>query len=328
MSNIVAAIDNAVAALQKFKDLSCDDDTGVISLGVRSTAEFLHVHHSSLIKGVQAFGGGSVLEGTRAESQALQASQGGGVSDGVTNNVLTDVQIARLVSYFGSEAKRVSSETRQWNQTVLMAAAAIGIRALGYQALGRNPDYTPVAAKPKRIQSSELVQINKRKTQCFDGVEAALKHLGIDYFMQIKYMAGDGISHAGYQKLDFYCPDIGEYGLAIKTYYQNGGGSGYEKLCLYKDEIVYRYPCPAILIVSGDYMNKTPSAQNVLNFIRSFEGGKGKLRQVIHTPKAEIQNVIENQMASVLKVDRRGDRHKRLQGTGRRLMGVLEGRLN
>ena len=324
MSNIVAAIDDAVAALQKFKDLSCDDETGAISLGVRSTARFLQVGHQSLIQRVQAFGGGPVLDGTRAETQALQGFEGGPV----TNDVLTDVQIARLVGYFASEAKRVSSETRQWNQTVLMAAAAIGIRALGYQALGRNPDYTPIAAEPKPIQPAELIQVNKRKTQCFDGVEAALKHLGIDYFMQIKYTAGNGISHAGYQKLDFYCPDIGKYGLAIKTYYQNGGGSGYEKLCLYKDEIVYRYPCPAILIVSGDYMNKTAPAQNVLNFIRSFEGGKGKLRQVIHTPKAEIQNVIENQMASVLKIDRRGDRYKRLQGTGRRLMGVLEGRLN
>lgn len=327
MSNIVAAIDDAVAALQEFKDLACDDETGVISLGVRSTAEFLHVHHASLIHKVQAFGGGAVLSGTMAEAIDIQGIERLSSSP-VTPEILRDTQIARLAYYFGNEAKRVSSETRQWNQTVLMAAAAIGIRALGYQALGRNLDYTPVSAEPKTIQPSELIQVNKRKTQCFDGVEAALKHLGVDYFMQIKYTAGNGISHAGYQKLDFYCPDIGKYGLAIKTYYQNGGGSGYEKLCLYKDEIVYRYPCPAILIVSGDYMNKTAPAQNVLNFIRSFEGGKGKLRQVIHTPKAEIQNVIENQMASVLKVDRRGDRYKRLQGTGRRLMGVLEGRLN
>ena len=167
----------------KDKDLACDDETGVISLGVRSTARFLQVGHQSLIQKVQAFGGGPVLDGTRAESQALQASGGGPVSD----SVFTDVQIARLVSYFGTEAKRVGSETRQWNQLVLMAAAAIGIRALGYQALGRNPDYTPIAAKPKPIQPSELIQINKRKTQCFDGVEAALKHLGVDYYMRVRF---------------------------------------------------------------------------------------------------------------------------------------------
>ena len=110
----------------------------------RALARLHRVRNVTVTKHLQGFEGAQVSGSTQTKTFIQQGFEGAQVPG--STKFANDKQIAQL-AYTFTTATRVSDEVRAWNALLLQAFAAVGVRVLAYQALGRNPDFTPTASK-------------------------------------------------------------------------------------------------------------------------------------------------------------------------------------
>ena len=311
-------VQRAIDYLQDKKaEFPVDDHTGAIQCSIRGIAAALQVDNTNLGRLLKKLQTEGAAKDAHSALQTLAERGFRGAAKDSENTYVDEMQFALLVDYYAEASRK--AETRKYCKLLRTAFVAVGARVLILQLHNLNPDYTPIAARLRKIEPKDILQVKGREIKVNNLIEDALKDMSIRYYRNVEICGINSISHRGHQKLDFYCPDIGEVGLAIKGYFQQEGGSGYQKISTYKDEILYRYPCPGILVTSGNWMSDNEHAAQQIHHARDAVFGAGKLRAVINESWNMIIPVLKQELAREMGEDTRGARFESLPREGLRI---------
>ena len=303
------AVEQAIEALSKekegFKVISSD---GSVRVSIRAVARCLKVNESSMRKTIKRLESGAAQN----PDPALEMLAMTGIKGAAQNAEITDMQLSCLADYF-SRSVKVSDEVRLHNRKLVVAMAAIGVRVLLYRSQGINPDYTPIAKDLHQIDPMSLKQVRRKQAVISDLIEEQLQEMKIPYFRNILYQGAYSISHSDYLRMDFYLPTVGEYGIAIKGYYQEGSGSGYQKLPCFKDEIIYQYPCPGFIVASGAWLVHHHDAKQMISHIGDWTNPHGKFQGLLVADIEGIQSALKSHLIHYLGYDTTAHKFEKLE---------------